>query len=94
MSNDKKLTSSDPCLIGLSVALSDSNVIKAINKKIEHQYIFLGYECKSEIGIPELIKIHLNFDCSPKKPCINDPSLYITVNFIDKHVEHIDGENT
>ncbi|KAB2399196.1 hypothetical protein [Bacillus cereus] len=94
MSNDKKTIPSDSCLIGLSVALSDSKVIKAINKKIERQYIFCGYECKDGIGIPELIRIHLNFDCNPKKPCPKDPSLYVTINFIDKYVQHIDGENT
>ncbi|EJV74148.1 hypothetical protein ACWGKR_30885 [Bacillus thuringiensis] len=84
----------NPCLIGLGFALSDFQVIKAINKKIQNKYIFRGYKCVDEIRIPELVKVHLDFDCEPIKHCLVDPSLYVTVNLITGTVVHIEGQDT
>lgn len=84
----------DPCLIGLSVALINSRVLAAFNRKVQHGYNFRGYKCMDGVTIPELVKIHLDFDCEPERHCLIDPSLYVTVNLITKKVEHIEGENT
>ncbi|EEK58983.1 hypothetical protein COD78_24490 [Bacillus cereus] len=95
MSNDnhEKKYTSDPCTIGLGVALKDKKVIKAINQKIQRQHVFIGYKCEG-ITIPEVVKVHLDFDCKPGEQCIIDPSLYITVNLISLKVEEIEGEDT
>lgn len=93
MSSDKeKFDTSDSCFTGLGVTLKDSKVIKAINHKIQSQYVFRGYKCK--ITQPEVIEVHLDFDCHPERPCAIDPSLYVTVNLISKTVEKIVGADT
>ncbi|WP_161520465.1 hypothetical protein [Bacillus cereus] len=91
--NHEKKYTSDSCTIGLGVALKDKQVIKAINQKIQRQHVFIGYKCEG-ITIPEVIKVHLDFDCKPGEHCIIDPSLYVTVNLISLEVEQIQGEDT
>ncbi|WP_324656732.1 hypothetical protein [Bacillus cereus] len=95
MTNNKeeKIHTSDSCFKGIGIALKHERVIKAINHKINQQYVFRGYKCEG-ITIPEVVKIHLDFDCQPKEPCNIEPSLYVTVNIIKGYVEHIEGENT